>query len=213
MKPTLFSCLAAVLLLACNNDKKGDNPASAGTKTDTPAAAKPAPDPEAMMKAWVDFSTPGPEHQWMASHNGTWVCDSLAQWMDPSQPPSYSKATDVLSSKMKGLYQLSEFSSVMGGEPFSGMGTLGFDRLKKKFVLSWIDNVGSGIVRMEGTYDEATKTLNMKGKQSDPGLQAEADIRQEMQFPDENTYIMTMYGQTQEGKEAKFLQGTFRRKK
>lgn len=213
MKPTLLACLAALLLTACNNDKKTADPKAGEEKTDTSRAAKPPMDPEAMMKAWTDFATPGPEHQWMASHTGTWVCDSLAQWMDPGQPPSYSKATDVLSVKMNGLYQVSDFSSTMGGQPMSGMGIMGFDKMKKKFVLSWIDNVGSGIVRMEGTYDEATKTLHMKGKQSDPGLQAESDMRQEMNFPDENTYIMTMYGTGHDGKEAKFLQGTFRRKK
>ncbi|MBK8142365.1 MAG: hypothetical protein IPK57_16280 [Chitinophagaceae bacterium] len=30
--------------------------------------------------------------------------------------------------------------------------------------------MGSGIVQMEGSYDEATKALTMSGKQSDPGM-------------------------------------------
>jgi hypothetical protein len=86
--------------------------------------------------------------------------------------------------------------------------------MKKMFVSSWIDNLGSGIVRMEGTYDEATKTLNMKGKQSDPGQNKETDIRQEFKFTDDNTFVMTMYGTGHDGvTEQKFMEGTFKRKK
>ena len=31
--------------------------------------------------------------------------------------------------------------------------------MKKKFVGSWVDNMGTGIMFSEGTYDPATKTF------------------------------------------------------
>ncbi len=226
MKQKLITCCAAAILFAaCNNEKKAD-----GDKKDTPAtenkttatdgkSTAPAGPPDsaaqaAMMQAWMDFATPGAEHAWMAKQAGTWVCDSVSQWMDPSQPPTKAKATDLISMGLNGLYQMTDFSSNMMGQPMNGKGIMGYDKMKKKFVLSWIDNHGSGIVRMEGTYDAGTKILNMMGKQSDPGSKTETDIRQELKFHDDNSYTMAMYGTGHDGvSEQKFMEGTFKRKK
>jgi len=164
------------------------------------------------MKAWQDFMTPGPMHKWMASHVGTWEAE-VSQWLDPAAPPTKSKATDVVKMSMNGLYQIADFSSNMMGMPMTGQSTLGYDNAKKKFVLSWIDNLGSGIVVMSGTYDEATKTLELKGKQTDPMTGGDSDIRQVNKYIDDDTYIMTMYGAGMDGKEVKFMEGTFKRKK
>jgi hypothetical protein len=164
------------------------------------------------MKAWQDFMTPGTMHKWMTKHVGTWEAE-VSQWLDPSAPPTKSKATDVVTMAMNGLYQVGNFSSNMMGMPMMGQSTLGYDNAKKIFVLSWIDNMGSGIVNMTGTYDEATKTLNLKGKQTDPITGKDSDIRQENKFTDDDTYVMTMYGASPDGKEMKFMEGTFKRKK
>lgn len=220
-KIMLAFCGAALLLAACNDEKKTDNDKNdspskdnAIIKTTEPAGPPDSAAQAAMMQAWMDFATPGPEHAWMAKQAGTWVCDSVSQWMDPSQPPTKAKATDVTTMAMNGLYQMTDFSSSMMGQPMSGHGIMGYDKMKKKFVLSWIDNMGSGIVRMEGTYDESTKILNLAGKQSDPGTKTETDIRQELKFHDDNSYTMSMYGTGHDGKsEQKFMEGTFKRKK
>lgn len=217
MKQILLTCLSvSVILFACNNEKKTDEGKKDDTKTETTETNNTTAPPDStaqaeMMKAWQDFATPGPEHKWMNGHAGTWVCDSVAQWIDPSQPPAYSKATDVVSVAMNGLYQMSDFSTNMMGMEMKGLGIMGYDKMKKKFVLSWIDNLGSGIVRMEGVYDEAGKTLTLTGKQSDPAMKKETDMRQVMKFHDDDSYTMTMYGTAHDGKEAKFMEGTFKR--
>ena len=164
------------------------------------------------MKAYQDFMTPGTMHKWLAKQVGTWEAE-VSQWMDPSAPPIKAKATDVVSMTMNGLYQVADFSSTMMGMPMMGHSTLGYDNAKKQFVLSWIDNFGSGIVYMTGTYDEKTKTLSLKGKQTDPISGKDTDIRQENKYIDDDTYTMTMYGAGMDGKEAKFMEGTFRKKK
>ncbi|MFZ1312583.1 MAG: DUF1579 domain-containing protein [Chitinophagaceae bacterium] len=218
MKKILLTCLSvSVILFACNNEKKTDESKKDETETtETNNTSTAPPDSAAqaeMMKAWQDFATPGPEHTWMNNHAGTWVCDSVAQWMDPAQPPTYSKATDVVTVAMNGLYQMSDFSSNMMGMEMKSHGMMGFDKMKKKFVLSWIDNLGSGIVQMEGSYDVATKTLNMSGKQSDPGMKKETAMRQVLTFHNDDSYTMAMYGTGHDGKEAKFMEGTFKRTK
>ncbi len=164
------------------------------------------------MKAWQDFMTPGAMHQWLAKQVGTWEAE-VSQWMDPAAAPTKVKATDIVKMSMNGLYQVADFSSTMMGMPMMGQSTLGFDNAKKKFVMTWIDNLGSGIVYMTGTYDEATKTLELKGKQTDPMTGKDSDMRQVNKYIDADNYTMSMYGAGMDGKEMKFMEGTFKRKK
>lgn len=166
---------------------------------------------EAEMKAWQNFMTPGEMHKWMARHVGTWEAE-VSSWMGPGDPVK-SKATDVVTMTMNGLYQIGNFSSTMMGMPFQGQSTLGYDNAKKQFVLTWIDNFGSGIIMMTGIYDEKTKTLSFKGKQTDPMTGKDSDIRQEQVFMDDDTYKMTMYGAGPDGKEMKFMEALYKRKK
>jgi Protein of unknown function (DUF1579) len=164
------------------------------------------------MKAMQDFMTPSAMHKWLSTHVGTWEAE-VSTWMDPSAPPTKAKATDIVKMTMNGLYQVGEFSSTMMGMPMKGQSTLGFDNAKKKFVMTWFDNLGSGIIYMTGTYDEATKTLELRGKQTDPMSGTDSDIRQVNKYIDANTYTMAMYGAGMDGTEMKFMEGTFKRKK
>jgi hypothetical protein len=218
MKQKLLTfCAAAILLTACNNEKKDDgdkkDSPSAENKTDTSLTRPMAPmDTAAMNKAWQDFMTPGDMHKWMAKTNGTWEAE-VSQWMDPAAPPTKAKATNVQSSVLGGRYVIAKFTSIMMGQPMEGMSTMGYDNAKKMFTSTWVDNLGTGIVHMSGTYDEASKTLNLKGHQTDPMTGKDSDIREEMKMIDDNTYTMAMYGVGMDGKEMKFMEGTFKRKK
>jgi Protein of unknown function (DUF1579) len=219
MKQKLITfCAVAFLFAACKNEKKTD-----GEKKETPSAenkmentdVKPAAtmDSAAMMKAWTDFATPGDMHKWMAKTNGTWEGE-VSQWgMDPSAPPMKEKAVNVQSSAIGGRYVMGKYISKMMGQPFEGMSTMGYDNAKKMFTSTWVDNMGTGIIHMSGTYDEATKTLNLKGHQTDPMTGKDSNIREEMKMIDDNTYSLTMYGDGMDGKEMKFMEGTFKKKK
>jgi hypothetical protein len=165
-----------------------------------------------MMKAWQSFMTPGEKHKMLGKMEGTWSVDVLS-WMDPSAPPMKSTATQKNTSVFNGLYQLTELNGTMMGMPFEGRGTTGYDNAKKMFVSTWIDNMGSGIIYMTGTWDEGTKTLHLKGTQSDPMTGKDSMIREELKIVDEDTHVMTMYGQGMDGKETKFMEATYRRNK
>ncbi len=208
---------ASLFLFSCNGSgdaekAKADSSTTAVTtevKTETPA---PPMDSAAMMKAWQDFATPGAMHKWMEKTNGTWEGE-VTQWMDPKAPPTKSKATNVQISSIGGRYVIGRFTGTMMGQAFEGMSTMGYDNAKKLFVSTWIDNMGTGIVHMSGTYDEATKTLNLKGHQTDPMTGKDTDIREEMTMIDNDSYTMSMYGMGMDGKEMKFMEGIFKRRK
>lgn len=214
---SLIFCAVVLLMTACNDNSKNatattDSTATAVTATKTDAAPAAMPDSAAMVKAWEDFKTPGDMHKWMAKTNGSWEGE-VTQWMDPNAPPAKSKASITQSSALGGRYVISKYSGSMMGMPMEGISTLGYDNAKKLFVNTWVDNLGTGIVQMSGTYDEATKTLNLKGFQTDPMTGKESDIREELTTIDNDSYTMIMYGAGMDGKEMKFMEGLFKRKK
>lgn len=174
-------------------------------------SAHSMPDSATFTKKWMEYSTPGDMHKLLEKFNGTWTSD-VQTWMDASAPPSTSKATNVQTSSFGGRYFNTKFSSSMMGQPFEGASVTGYDNAKKKFVSVWYDNMGTGLVHMEGDYDEASQTFNWAGTQTDFLTGKNTSIREVMVIKDDKSYTMTMYGPGADGKEMKFMEGTFKKK-
>jgi hypothetical protein len=97
--------------------------------------------------------------------------------------------------------------------PFEGRSTMAYDNHKKIFVTSWIDNMSSGIMTGEGPWDEATKTITIKGKMMNAEAKSEVDYRQVMKIIDANNQFMEMYGTGPDGNEVKFFEIKYTRGK
>jgi hypothetical protein len=215
-KITLSLCAVALFFMACNNTatnddaKKTDNAITA--TPDVTTTPPPMPDSATMAKNWQAFMTPGDVHKMLAKGDGNWASD-ITMWMEPGAPEQKSKGTMVNKMIMNGLYQQSAFSGNMMSMPFNGMSTTAYDIHRKEFVSTWIDNMGSGIMVLKGPWDEATKTMNLKGKMTDPGTTAEVDVRETMKFIDDNTQEMEMFVMMPDGKEFKTMNIKYARKK
>ena len=122
---------------------------------------------EEMMKAWQQSMTPGPQHQLLAEMVGEWEGD-ISMWMDPSQPPQTIKGNAKFESIFDGRYIVGHYDGDMMGMPFNGMDITGYDNVKKVFFTSWIDNMGTGVLYVEGSYDEKSKTFTYTGDTVDP---------------------------------------------
>jgi hypothetical protein len=169
------------------------------------------PDSATFAQKWKEFSTPGDMHKLLEKLNGTWSSE-VQTWMDESAPPAKAKATNIQTSSFGGRYFNTKFNSSMMGQPFEGASVTGYDNAKKKFVSVWYDNMGTGLVHMEGDYDETNKTFSWNGTQTDFLTGKNTSIREVMVIKDDKTYTMTMYGPGADGKEMKFMEGTFTKK-
>lgn len=168
------------------------------------------PDSAAMMKAWEAYMTPGKYHQMLAKDDGNWN-EEITMWMSPSGPPEKSTATAVNTMIMGGRYQESVHTGNFNGMPFEGRSIVGYDNGRKMYVSSWIDNMGTGIMYMEGRWDDKSKSIIFKGKSFDPMTNKEVMIRQVFKPIDDNTQILEMYD-TKMGKEMKTMEIKFTRK-
>jgi Protein of unknown function (DUF1579) len=215
---TLTLCAVAFIIASCNNEKKTDDAKKETTSSEIkkPETGTTEPKPEldsaTMMKNWQDYMTPGDVHKMMAKWDGTWTGD-VSMWMVPGAPEQKSTSTAVNKMLFNGLYQQSTHSGNMMGMPFNGMSTVAYDIHKKEFVSTWIDNMGSGIMLLKGPWDEATKTITLKGTMTDPGTKADCDVRETFQIIDENTQEMKMYVMMPDGKEFNTMSIRYTRKK
>lgn len=191
-------------------DKKAE---PAKTDAKSAAAAKEATSPQmdeaAMMKKYAEYMTPGPAHEMMAKCNGDWK-EEVTWWAAPGAPPNKSTSTCNTTMILGGRYQQSVTKGDMNGMPFEGISTVGYDNVLKIYQSTWVDNMGTGIMFMQGRYDEKTKTLTMRGKMLDPIIGRETMMRQTIKFIDDNNQLMEMY-QTKNGKEFKNMEIKFTR--
>lgn len=162
------------------------------------------------MKAWMTYMTPSDMHKELAKSVGTWNGES-SMWMAPGTEPMKSTVKSVYKMILGGRYLSGTATGNINGMPFEGMSTIGYDNAKKVFEESWVDNMGTGILKMEGPYDESTKTVTMRGKETDPMTGKQVDVRQTYTFVDDNTQLLQMFATGPDGKEMKTMEIKFTR--
>lgn len=167
-------------------------------------------DQDAAMKAWMSYMTPGEVHKMLAKDDGEWN-EEITLWMAPGAPPTKNTATCLNKMIMGGRYQESKHTGNFMGMPFEGYGLVGYDNAKKIFVSSWVDNLGTGIMYLEGKWDDKTKTINFSGKSTDATTGKDMAIREVFTYIDPNKQKLEMFS-TVEGKEYKSMEIIFTRK-
>jgi hypothetical protein len=172
------------------------------------------PSQEEIMKRWEAFATPGDPHKWMASMAGNWNMESKWFMAGPGSEPSVSTGTVVYSMILGGRYLKQEATGTMMGMPFEGVGINGYDNFKKKFVGTWIDNMGTAISAMEGTVDASGKVLTMWGTMDEPTTgEKNKKVKYVMTSVNADKHTFEIYDVTTYGEKAPVAVMTYTRKK
>jgi uncharacterized protein DUF1579 len=162
-----------------------------------PAFAADAPpamsaEQKAMMDKMTKAATPGPQHEILKKLAGDWNATVKMQ-MDPSQPAETSQSSSTVTTLMDGRYSQEVVSGNMMGQPFSGMGITGYDNVIGKYVSTWIDNMGTGIMTSQGTADAAGKVITWAATMSDPATGKVTKERMVTTITDDNHHTLEMY--------------------
>jgi len=184
-----------------------------------PAPATGQPNPQEMMKQMMEMSKLNENHKLLSSLDGNWNF-TIKTWMnpDPNAKPQESKGTATRKAVMGGRFVMMDVTGrmQMPGEDgkmkdmqFKGMGLEGYDNVKKKFVASWIDNMGTGIEFSDGTYDPATKTLTYTSEvEPVPGMKT--PVREVIKVTDNNHMSLEWY-ENHGGEEKKTMEINYTR--
>jgi len=162
------------------------------------------------MKKWQEYMTPGDMHKMMSESVGDWTF-KMKMWMDPAAEPQSFEGTNTNQMLFGGRYLLCVAKGDMMGMPFEGHLMQGYDNLTKEFTAVWIDNMGTGVAVLKGTYDAATKTLTVKGPVVEPMTGKEIPVRQTLLFKDKDHQHME-YFMDYGGKEVKSMEIDYTRK-
>lgn len=208
-----FLVITGLMLCSCNNVEKKSTAISLEPKADSNTVASAETTPEMPMdsatsaKNWADYMTPSKLHKMMASWDGKWN-GTVTMWQSPGATPTISQGTATNSMIMGGRYQQVVFTGNMMGQPFEGRSLLAYDNAKKIFTSTWIDNMGTGIMVIEGPWDESSKSMTLKGMTVDPaaGTGKEMAVKEIFTIKDDKNQLMEMYGNGPDGKEFKMME-------
>jgi Protein of unknown function (DUF1579) len=97
---------------------------------------------------------PGKEHEALRQFEGRW--DALSANTHDGKTIE-SRGSEVDKVAYGGFWVVMEYSSEIQGKPFSGQGTIGYDPLKKKYLMTWIDNMSPSAMWAQGDADASGK--------------------------------------------------------
>jgi hypothetical protein len=163
---------------------------------------------EAMQKA----GTPGENHKLLASMAGDWAFVNR-MWMDPAAPPTESNGTASYTMLMDGRFLVGHYQGTMMGMEFDGRGVTGYDNTTKQFQSVWLDNLGTMMMFMTGTYDPTAKSFTYLSEMADPVAPAtRIKVREVIRLESPDRHTMEWY-ETRGGKETKTMEIVYTRKK
>jgi len=170
------------------------------------------PSHDEMMAMWMKLAAPGEHHSHLKALAGSWST-VVKTWEGPGEPKVSGGSCE--STWMLGdRFLKEEYSGTYEGQAFQGMGLTGYDNVKKKYVNTWIDNMGTGIMMSEGTMDPVKKTITFRSRMPDPMNPTSGKtvpLRMTTRIIDDGKHVFTMYGM-HEGKEVPEMEITYTRK-
>ena len=158
---------------------------------------------------------PGPqlsdEQKLLQKDVGTWDA-TIKIWPVPNAQPIESKAVEKNELLPGGMWLVSRFDGDLGGVKFSGLGTVGYDPIEKKYVGTWIDSMTPHLTIVKSEYDKATKTMSGTGTGRDGATGKEMTSKHVSRYVDDNTRVFEMFAPDPDGKEFKLMEVTYKRR-
>jgi hypothetical protein len=197
MRRALF-CTLALILVACFGAlaQEGEAPGM--------------PSPEEMA-AWQKAMTPGEHHQHLAALEGSWVAKTM-MWMDPAAPPTTSEGKAEWRMTMGGRYLVHKFKGEFMGTPFEGMGIVGYDNVLGKYVSTWMDTMGTGMLIETGSCDGEGKVFKSSGEYANAMTGEMEAMRSVHTIESADRNVLEMFGSGEDGKEFKMMEIVYTRK-
>ena len=165
------------------------------------------------MQACMLAGTPGEMHAKLNHGVGTWAGKST-MWMGPDMDPTVSDVTSVVTGIMDGRYVQTNFSGDMPGMgAYKGMGIAGYDNVSQKYIGTWIDNCGTGIMNGTGELSKDGKSMTWTYNFNCPITKKPAIMKQVETFNGDSMTLTMYMNEPHSGKEYKCMQIDYTKKK
>ena len=175
----------------------------------------PAAAPDAAMQAKMEemkkLGAPGENHKLLEPFVGNWKA-TVKFWMTPEGKPEESQGTSNNHWILDGRFVQQDFKGTSMGQPFEGLGFMGYDNIRGEFSSLWMDNMATGIMVGAGQYDTGAKAFNGNATVSCPMTgEKNRSMRTVCKVVDANHLTHEMYMNDKDGKEFKAMEISYER--
>lgn len=213
MKKTLlvFALTALSLPTFAQKSKKQNTKAADKEQAISPAAPI-QPEDAAQRRAQDMGSLLGPMHHYFMEWAGHWR-EEMKIWpmTTGKNEPTIMLLDRTGVPRGEGRFLACDFRGTMNGRMYEAYATYAFDNTKQKFIKTWYDNTGTGILVLEGELDAKTNTIDFRGTTLDPLTKQAVNIHQVLKMKDPNNHVLEIFIVTKEGKEIKTMELVSRR--
>jgi hypothetical protein len=155
-----------------------------------------------------DMPKPGKEHSMLQQQFvGEW--DAVMKHVGDGKKESKEskdkefKGTETVKSAFDGYWLVIDFKGDMDGKSYTGHGSMGYDPSKKKYVMTWLDNMSPYSMWSEGTADDAGKTFTFTSEGYCPDLGKSGTFKTVFEVKDATHRTLTFYRTGKDGPEQK----------
>ncbi len=206
--------LALILGLTLNTGKviAQDQAAMPAMEEAQAPAQEMDPKMAAMMEKFKAYSTPTENHRALDILIGNWDY-TIKWWMAADKTPEESVGVSEVTWILNGRFLSQKINGTSMGQPFEGIGIVGYNNLKKTYETIWIDNMATGMMIGTGQFNAANKTMMEEGNFSCPLVDGTRGYRTTMKIQDNDHYSYEMYmTDVDSGKEFKAMEINYTRK-
>jgi hypothetical protein len=165
-----------------------------------------ATSPEEEWQALMRLATPGQHHKMLEPMVGRFKAKTQS-WIDATAQPEESFGAMENRWILGGRFLKQEYMGQMMGMPFEGVGLIGFDNARQRFLSTWVDNMGTGIMQgLEGTADKSGKVITASGKMDDPLTLKSTNVREQWTLTSNDEHLFEMWSTDKDGQEFKMLE-------
>lgn len=159
-------------------------------------------------KKKMEFPKPGKEHEALKKFEGRW--DAVSKSTHEGKKEE-SKGTEVVTTGYDGYWTIFNYNGTHDGKTFMGHGMMGYDPSKKKYLLTWIDNMMPYVMWAEGDADSAGKTWTFTADGYCPELGKNATFKLVFEFQDDKHRTLTFFRPDDKGTQNKMGVMTYTR--
>lgn len=127
-------------------------------------------------------------HELLKRLEGDWI--TVMTIMGMEQEPGTTSNRMILG----GRYLEADYAGNVAGMPYEGKMTVGFDNYKQKFMVTFIDSLGTAMNRAEGLLDQSGNTITLWGTM-DEWMTGEHDkpVMYKLTYIDDDHYVYEVH--------------------
>lgn len=180
------------------------------THTDTKASMRKMDEKE-MMERWAKVATPGESHKRLEPLVGTFKAHARLR-MDPEAPWQESDGVMTNHWILGGRFVQQDFKGEMMGQSFEGLGLMGFDIAKQRYIGTWCDDMGTMMMPIaEGQADASGRVITQICEMDEPITGNHMKMRSVLTIKSSTEHIYETYATGPDGQEYKSMDISYTR--